>query len=94
VITWEVVIVQVAAIILFFFGIWLFLITLRAAKWSPENFKRRMAWGNRIFGRRYRHARMTPELQMRWVWGMRAFSIVWVLGCLYALLMAYKFFLT
>jgi hypothetical protein len=87
-------VVQAAAIILFFFGIWLFLITLRAAKWPPEDFKRRMGWGNRLFGRRYRHTRMTPELQKRWVWGLRTLSIVWVLGCLYALLMAYKFFLT
>jgi hypothetical protein len=89
-----VLVVQIAAIILFFFGIWLFLITLRAARWTPEDFKRRMAWGNRIFGKRYRHARMTPELQMRWVWGLRAFSIVWVLGCLAALLKAYEFFLS
>jgi uncharacterized BrkB/YihY/UPF0761 family membrane protein len=87
-------VVQVAAIILFFFGIWLFIITLRAAKWSPENFKHHMRWGNTVFGRRFRHARVTPEFQQRWVWGLRAFSIVWVLGCLYALLMAYKFFLT
>ena len=85
--------IQVLAIVFFFFGIWLFLITLRAAKWSPQEFKRRMAWGNRLFGRRYRHARMTPELQKRWVWGMRTFSIVWVLGWLYALFRAYEFFL-
>lgn len=85
---------QAAAIVFFFLGIWLFLITLRAVKWNTEDFKRRMAWGNRFFGRRYRHARMTPERQLRWVWGMRWFSIVWVLGCLYALLAAYRFFLT
>lgn len=86
--------VQAGAIVLFFFGIWLFIITFRAANWSPENFKYHMRWGNRFFGRRYRHARVTPEFQKRWVWGMRTFSIVWVLGCLYALLMANRFFLT
>ena len=85
-------VVQAAAIILFFFGIWLFLITLRAAKWSPADFTHHLSGLLRLFGRRRRDG-MTPERQRRWVWGLRTVSIAWVLGCLYALLRAYEFFL-
>jgi hypothetical protein len=78
-----VLVVQAAAVVLFFFGIWLFIITLRAAKWSGLL---------RLFGRR-REEEMTPARQRRWVRGLRTLAIVWVLGCLYALVTAYRFFL-
>lgn len=87
-----VLVVQAAAVVLFFFGIWLFIITLRAAKWSPENFTHHLSGLLRLFGRR-REEEMTPARQRRWVRGLRTLAIVWVLGCLYALVTAYRFFL-
>jgi hypothetical protein len=89
-----IILILVLATVFFLFGLAVLFWTIRVGKMDAQEFKRNIEWpGKMLFGKDYQLSIVPPWVQKAWVWVFRIILILFVLGCLKAIISIIQVFI-